>query len=320
MRSSYSHSESRGRSYCKMCRIIDRCLPWSYGDDYVPALLATRNDGASRGRLHQIPAPGWKRSMHFMSAAEARIAAWVAYQPDFVEGLENRPCVPIPGLPVLDGHPLLAGKPLPSSSGTVELAKRLGIRHPTTVNTVKAHGGTAPVHRVDFYPLTSDLVGIFKSSDGVRAVNLFIKKTAYDLVLDSRHQDLFRIEQAYYAEAGVPTVKVCESELDPVVTNNLVRLIKLGRPSGNLSHSTIGHVLRFMEQRVFESAPASWSNALLEKFGLSTQEGFAIFHYGVFRRYLRVDLTEAVAMDRVHRPERVNFAANFASRFLEPLP
>lgn len=299
-----------------MVRIVDRCFPWRYGDEYLPALLATRTEGGSYGRLHRIPAPGLNRELHFMSAAEARIAAWVIYQPNFIEILENRPCMPIPGIAILDGHPLLVGKTLPYSSGTIEVARRLKIKHQVTKDDRPVTERKSCPRPPDAYPMTSDVLGIFGSSASIRAVHLFVKKTEKDLDLQGRDKDNFSVIRAYYAEANIPTVKICEEYLDRFVTNNLMRILKLGVLPANLSHEQIADALLFMQERIFTSAPVTWSTTLREELGLSFSEVFRIFHYGVLRRYLKPDLQEAVAMDRIHRMERCNFAAHFADRFL----
>lgn len=306
------------RAYTRMRQIVDRCFPWKYGNDYISALQTTRAEGPSQGRLHRIPALGLAREMHFVSAAEARVAAWVAHQPDFLDGLENRPCMPIPDIAVLDGYPLLHGKSLPKSSGTAVLAQALGIRHPMTIDDRSPEQKkTSSAPSPDFFPLISDLLVLLKDGSTVRAVNLFVKKYRSSLNLDRRHEELFRLERAYYAEANIPTVKICEEDLDSTVTNNLFRAVKLGVLPNSLSPNQVAQALLYMQDRIFESAPISWNEFLYETFGLSYQETFRIFHYGVLRRYLKVDLREAIAMDKVHLPERRNYAADFAARFLE---
>jgi hypothetical protein len=86
------------RALTDMRRIVDRCFPWAYGNDYIPAFLAKRSEAPSKGRIYRMPMPKWNREMQFLSAAEARVAVHVIYQPNFIEGLENRPCSLIPGL------------------------------------------------------------------------------------------------------------------------------------------------------------------------------------------------------------------------------
>jgi hypothetical protein len=262
--------------------------------------------------------PKWERDMHFLSAAEMRVAVWSAYQPNFLEGLENRPCSPIPGIPILDGHPLLNGRMLPYSSGTVEIAKALGIKHPMTCNDrTPADFALEGPHR-DYYPFLSDLVVLLREGSGLRAVNLFIKKRKKDLLLTKRKSDLLMVERTLYAESRIPTVKICEEDLNNTVTNNLVRLAKKARKPKSVSDEQLAKALLYMEERIFYSAPNTWSTYLRENHGLLHEAVFNIFHYGVFHRHLKVDLTEAVAMDRVHRRERVNYAADFSARFLEP--
>lgn len=164
-----SHRQQRRspRAYATMCAIVDRCFPWRYGDEYVSAIPTNRASSPSRGRLHQIPVPGWHRTMHFLSAAEMRVAVWVIYQPAFIECLENRPCLPIPGFPVLDGHPQLYGKELNPSSGTGELARRLGIRHPMTSIARTKKSNSNLKQEADYFPIISDLLCLLKSENAV---------------------------------------------------------------------------------------------------------------------------------------------------------
>jgi hypothetical protein len=308
------------RALTDMRRIIDRCFPWSYGNDYIPAFLARRSEAPSMGQISRLPMPKWKREMQFLSAVEARVAVHVLYQPNFVEGLENRPCCPVPGVAVLDGHPLCAGKNLPYSSGTVEIARALGIAHPTTCDDRPCAEIELEGRCRDYFPLTSDLVVILKDGHGIRAVNLFTKKRAKNLILNTRDGELFLIQKTLYAESHIPTVKMCEDYLDVFVTNNLMRLAKMARRPKDVSDEQLAKALLYMDERLFYSAPNTWETFLRENLGLAPEAIFRIFHYGVFHRHLKVDLKEAVAMNRVHRPERINYAANFASRFLEPMP
>lgn len=119
-----------------MERIVGRCFPWRYGDEYVPAFRATRAEGMSISRIGRLPMPNFARDLHPQSAAEATVMCWVAYQTEFVDALENRPCCPVPGLPILAGHPLTSLQALPPSSGTIALAAKLGLRHPRTNDDV----------------------------------------------------------------------------------------------------------------------------------------------------------------------------------------
>ena len=238
------------RSLSSMRRIIDRCFPWKYGNDYIPALLATRTEGPRKGRLHRIPMPKWSREMHFMSAAQARVAAHIIYQPNFIEGLENRPCSPISGVAILDGHPLVHGQTLPFSSGSVEISRMLGFKHPATCDDRSEQEIERDGPHRDFFPLTSDLLALFADSGTVRAVNLFICKREKDLALRKRKNELFLIERTLYAESRIPTVKISEECLDPIVTNNLMRLAKKARKPKDVSDFQLAQSLLFMEERL----------------------------------------------------------------------
>ena len=74
------------------------------------------------------------------------------FHPEFVEALEKRPCCPVPGLPVLYGHPLVHSADWKPSSGTVALAEQIGIKYPRASNDVmKDRGENRP--RRDYCPL-----------------------------------------------------------------------------------------------------------------------------------------------------------------------
>ena len=130
------NSRKPPRPRSSMERIVERCLPWSYGDNYVPAFRATRPEGMSLSRISRLPMPNYKRDLQPQSGAEAIVMCWVMHQPDFVDALENRPCCPVPGLPILFGHPLATPANLIPSAGTVALADRIGITHPRTSDDV----------------------------------------------------------------------------------------------------------------------------------------------------------------------------------------
>ncbi|HJW56063.1 MAG TPA: hypothetical protein VJ577_12380 [Burkholderiaceae bacterium] len=123
---------------------------------------------------------------------------------------------------------IIAGECLPKSSGTATLALELGIKHPIVIDDRPRDEKERDGPIADFFPLISDLLALLKDGLTVRAVNLSIKKYRTSLNLDQHHEELFRLERAYYAEAKIPTVTICEEDLDPIVTNNLVRAMKLG--------------------------------------------------------------------------------------------
>lgn len=301
-----------------MERIVERCLPWRYGDNYIPAFRATRTEGMSISRIGRLPMPNFQRDVHPQSAAEAVVMCWVAYQPEFIEALENRPCCPVPGLPILFGHPLADPANLKPSSGTAALAEQIGIKHPATNDDVwRTRGEQGP--RRDFYPLVSDLLAIFRTTPGIRAVNLFVKKTAKELELSGRARELYWLEAAYYAEASIPTVKVSPDQLHPIVSTNLSICFTRARMPSSINRRQLQQALLYMEDRIFSSAPVSWERDLWERLGLLPEIQEWIFHYGVFHRRLRIDLSYGLARDTIHKPERVNYAAEFAARFLQPL-
>lgn len=298
--------------------IIERCLPWRYGDEYVPAFRATRAEGMAISRIGRLPMANFRRDLHPQSAAEAAVMCWVMYQPDFLEALENRPCCPVPGLPILSGHPLAISADLKPSSGTAAIAEIIGVKHPKTVDDVWQQRGEDRPRR-DYYPLVSDLLAIFHGSFGIRAVNLFVKKTAKEFELLERSKDLFELEASYYAEADIPTFKVSPDQLHPIVTTNLLVCATRARRPAGVNIEQLQHALSFMKNRIYSSAPVSWERELWERLGLIPETQEWIFHYGVFHRHLRVDLGKILARDMVHKPERVNYAADFAARFLQPL-
>lgn len=163
------------------------------------------------------------------------------------------------------------------------------------------------------------MLAILRSERGVRAVNLFIKKTVNELELGGRSKDLYWLEATYYAEAEIPTVKISPDQLHPIVSANLAICVTRARPPLDVSPKQLSLALTYMEDKIFTSAPVSWERDLWERFGLLPQFQEWIFHYGVFHRRLKVDLTTTLARDTIHKPEKVNHAAEFSGRFLQSL-
>ncbi len=99
-----------------------------HGADYQPWLQVSRRRSPSNGNINFRHLPILGRHSHFMSRNEWHIALWILWLG--VEDLrEQFPLWPFPHPHPLFGRAEVEQTRLPSSRGTLEIAKELGIDH-----------------------------------------------------------------------------------------------------------------------------------------------------------------------------------------------
>lgn len=234
------------------------------GDHYRP--WAKVRDVPSLGRSTRIAALRHKRIHHLYSDVET----FHFLQVDFSLGVkEIREQVAL----------------LPREE-TIEIARELGVRHPVFPHT-----------RVPTV-MTSDLYVLREASAGRPFVLSVKRHEALQTGAGGLKRTLekLQIEKCYWGCRGVPWRLVTQSHVDDVRIRNLALL----RPSGKAWRSDEASAIA---ARVAELATSpKWRNkpmrALLGATGMEDRAAFEALGHAVWRRWLPVDLTFPLTLDR----------------------
>ena len=219
------------------------------------------------------------------------------------------------------------GVSLPPLRGTVDVAERLGALsiHPwvTVPDPVDPH----ITHR-RAYPYIGDLLLYLRDDSGaIYSVNWTVKRlaAAFDAPFGDRfasakrryNTDLrHRIEEIYYADAGIRTVRVVGEEIDRQLAANLWYLwVRAERPCA-LSEAAQQMIVDALAYGMGQhSAPISTISILSTTRGWDPQACMSVMYRAIWRRELRVDLYAPILPDYPLIPERRDVLVDYAHWF-----
>ncbi len=258
-----------------------------YGATYVPAIKVSRGDFPSRGRSHIQNNLDLGRQHHLLSDLESGIrlsASWMS-----MEVVDLREQFPL-GVEAHE-HPLCLLEPdldadLPASSGTLAIARALGIRHPWYSNAGEPK------------PLTTDLLLTVRTSptSAQRPIALTGKYTSELEGSDRRSQrryELLEIERRYWRELGVPWSIITEKFVPKIVYQNLIWISEAGliakecRPSAQ----ELDRFLRACAGVDWELPARAVLGQIGTRLGWSEATATATFKHCLWYELVSVDLT-----------------------------
>ncbi len=161
--------------------------------------------------------------------------------------------------------------PLSPKEDTLEIARRLGIKHPKNPKTGE------PVM------MTTDLL-VTRSKDGKSWLEAYDVKP-YKRSQHKRVKDKRLIEEAYWKNQGVPLTLLTERDVDRTVINNLKILSHVTRPKNEL-------LLKTFKSRLPETGlrMRDFFTAFDEEFSLTPGTGLNCFEWLVKDRQIDLDL------------------------------
>lgn len=234
------------------------------GDVYRP--WAKVRDVPSLGRSTRIVALRHKRIHHLYSDVETSHFLQVDFSHGVTEIREQVALLP--------------------REETVEIARILGFRHPVFPHTCVPTVMTSDLYVIRQAPEGGPFVLSVKRDEAVQPGAHRLKRTLEKL----------QIEKCYWDRRGVPWRLVTQSHVDTVRICNLALL----RPSGKAWRSDEA---RAAAARVAELATSvAWRNepmrVLLRATDLGERAAFEALGHAVWRRWLPVDLTYPLILDR----------------------
>lgn len=178
------------------------------GLDYVPWHCVSRGDPASRGRSSLMLWGG--QYQHLLSDDELVACQFACCTPEVSEIRTQFPLRLDAGAHELSAYD--ASWASARFPGTLEIAQRLGIKHPVT----RGEGRSA------FWVMTTDLLLTLGHDSTTRRLLAVACKPADELT-PKRKRELLRIEQAYWAARDVVWLLITPDQYDPSVELTLRR-------------------------------------------------------------------------------------------------
>ena len=230
--------------------ILDQYEPFIHVEDFGSQGEAARLTGKTTGRIH-----------HLLSKLEQAVFLILDYSEQVVDIREQFPLVPL--------------------SQTLDLAHRLGVRHPYLPK--------------DSFPviMTTDfLVTIVK--DGHFETLAISVKSREDFD-KPRTREKLNIEKLYWNQKGIKWVLVLDETINWDLVNNLKELDKLPPVD-----SLITEQMDCLEKVIQENSNRSLENIFLPGFGLR------VFKYLILNHRLKVDLREKINLKEVFHESKRN--------------
>ena len=309
-------------------KILDRQDPPGWGADYVPSILATREEAPSISRPRQIWSELLGRYCHVLSEVEARAIVLALHNPRLFELQEQRmlSCESTPH--PLARHPIHALHARTHFEGTLKVAERLGFltMHPIVHFS---EGGQA---HVTAFPFVGDLLLFLFDEQGPYCVNWTIKlsEEAFrapirtDLLpadperaasdVQARHA----IEEIYYRDAGIRTQRVVERDIERGLFATLSHLLLWSRRRAcvDITEEMRGDILdRFHGCMASGRPPLDEMLILKRDLSVSLEDLKALLFRAIWRRELRVDLWSGIFVDRPLKPEVRDVLTHYAAWF-----
>lgn len=159
-------------------RIQRRSTPGAWGPKFEPAIRGNRSEGPSVSRISQINCGLLGRRLHALSAGEQEAILLALYNPTLLDLHEQRPLSPQPSSHPLQSHPLMSGQVLPTLSGTLAIANKLGLLsfHPKAWVPSTAEGADAASGFWAPSAWIGDLLLYLQDSDGPYCVHWDVKR------------------------------------------------------------------------------------------------------------------------------------------------
>ncbi|MHB1300027.1 MAG: PDDEXK family nuclease [Burkholderiales bacterium] len=302
-----------------------------WGKDYIPAIMATRNEAPAISRPSILSSQKFGRDIHLLSVPERKAALLALYHPNLIELHEQKMLPTGPTPHPLDGHPSKIGESLPSMRGTVAVAEVLGFMdlHPK----VSVPDPRDPEMKMWVpYPYLGDLLLFMEMNARTYCVNWTVKQNSEDFsrprisakrrINDqreareaiARHQ----IEEVNYEDAGIRTIRVTEDSFDLNVISNLHILFGFSKTQLDINEEQRKEILdKFIVALDIGMQGLEVIHVLTERGQYSAHDCLTVFHQAIWDRILRVDLFSPILIDRPLKREKQDVIDVYSSFFKE---
>ncbi|HDS1727844.1 TPA: hypothetical protein QEM47_000563 [Pseudomonas putida] len=227
----------------------------------------------------------------------------------------------------LSGHPLMKGRFPPSVRGTLDIAKEIGFKHFEV--TVRVGG----VWRRLPFPYQGDLLLYFLGANGVPyAVNWTIKdqgaafgerrlsslKTPAQQRKDRDYAvGRAELEAAYYASAGIRTVKASLDSIAPTVQANLALIFPMHGLSLSHPAELLADFSAEVKEFIAKGEPAFMVISKFSKRWGAPDQFTARFYQDIWERRLKVNFFQPILIDHPLETEGEDLLQVYDSLFTE---
>lgn len=315
-------------SAARLRQILKRQDPPAWGKDYIPAILATREEAPPGSRPCQIWSPKLGRTIHTLSSVETDIALIALYHPRLVNLHEQRMLACLPSMHPLHGHPRTQGLTYPVARGTVAVAAAINALEYHAIIKVPATDSPNDFFDVPF-PYVGDFLLFLEDHQGLFCVNWTVKASADQFSnpfdekirrnegkarakVEARHA----IEKILYADFEIPTHPLTSESYNHDVVKNLAQIYGWQIRPISVHPDLISNVVdRFNAGLAIQARPIDVITTLSCETDLSPSAIKTIFYQAVWNRQLRPDLFQPLLMDQPLLPETCDVLEIYQSWF-----
>ena len=311
--------------------------------EYKAVTRATPKEAPRTSRPGTLYWKPFGRELQYMSLPE-RIAMTVAlYNPDVFAIADQHRLHRFPAHHPLAGRADTQGLVLRPFEGTAKVAHRLGMwnAHPRVYeqlpDSTGSDGISIPGDVVEhLFCYVGDLLLFLRDQATGKpyVVNWTVKPTEtafsdpnfYRTDKRIRNEDGRRrarelrhqLEEEYFKDAGIRTVRVITERIPANVVNNLRRLICRAHDRHNLNAVQVTEMEQAFEELLAQRQTLlSEIENLTTRFSCTLEDCHIVFHQAIWNRRLRVSLHEPILLDQPLQPETTDVLQQFRGWFKE---
>lgn len=311
----YSRHNEMKANLNNLLKIYARQKTGMFGAAYTPAIQATKFEAPRISWATIMRSERLGRSLHLLSSAEKQAALLALYNPFVFDLHEQKMLWATSSEHPLYGHQASAGMLLKSFEGTLKVCERMGdVKWHHGFYLPKSEGG----ERMAF-PYIGDLLLFCMGGENYPyCVNWTVKKYREDfsekdygkvkgplkkqkdmLAAEFRHE----LEERYYRDAGIRTVRFVPDDIDVQVLVNLDLLFSWHHRSIPLEKNLVADLIEELSFGVVKGdTPFSIINRYL--MYSSREHLLRVFYSAVWTRQLRVSLFDPILVDKPLREEK----------------
>jgi len=315
----------------RLYKIEERQFERRWGSEYRPSIEATRHEAPKVSRPSKLYSPKLERTVHLMSLPERAACLLALYHPNLFDLHEQHMLFCHATDHPLAGHPYADGQTLTRLKGTVDVAERMNIdgRHPVVrINLIDESGEM--VEERESFPYIGDFLLFLQDAEGAYCVNWTVKKDAQSFsrpfdqhtnpstyanrskVAEQRHL----LEEQYFADANIRTVRVASDDIDRQVVANLTMTAGSLATYANTPHDERHYLIQQYRELLESRTPVLHHLPRLCKItGCEREHCLATLYGAIWHRELRVDLTRPIFPDKPLRGETVDLVASYRDWF-----
>lgn len=301
----------------RLKEVLRRQDPPQWGRNYDPAIRAIREEAPARSRFAQVWSERLGRYCHALSSIEEKALILALFHPALFELQEQRMLATEPRPHPLAGHTLAVGMDLPPLRGTIDVCDRLDMieRHLWIQVDHPDGTGRIPVPA----PFIGDFLVFLVDQLGPYCVNWTIKGSSDEFqrrLLGSRParspevevstvRSRHAIEERYYADAGIPTIRIVERDLSEQLIQNLRSLLLLQHRASGIHGGLYAEICDRLQASIqIGQKPLDVLLSVMHRYDLALDAAKAAFARALWQRDVRAELMdEVIFIDRPLKPQ-----------------